>query len=74
MPHQSENTVIVQVLEEIIANGMDGLEAAVFVLINKVMQIEPSRALGAQPWQRSERRRGFANGYKIAETATEVII
>jgi putative transposase len=64
MTHQNENTVIAQVLEEIIANGMEGLETAVSMLINEAMKIERSRALGAQPWERSDQRRGYANGYK----------
>jgi len=64
MTHPTENTAIEQVLEEIIANGMDGLEAAVSLLINEAMKVERSRALGAEPWQRSDQRRGYANGYK----------
>jgi len=63
MTHPTENTAIEQVLEEIIANGMDGLEAAVSLLINEAMKVERSRALGADPWQRSDQRRGYANGY-----------
>jgi len=64
MTHQTENTAIEQVLEEIIANGMQGLEAAVSILINEAMKVERSRVLGAEPWQRSDQRRGYANGYK----------
>lgn len=64
MTHQTENTAIEQVLEEIIANGMQGLETAVSILINEAMKIERSRVLGAEPWQRSDQRRGYANGYK----------
>ena len=64
MTRRTENTTIEQVLEELITNGMDGLEAAVSVLINEAMKVERSRALGASPWQRSRHRRGHANGYK----------
>lgn len=64
MTHQNDNTTIAQVLEELIENGTDGLEAAVSILINEAMKVERSRVLGAEPWQRNDRRRGYANGYK----------
>jgi transposase-like protein len=64
MTHQQDNSAIGQILEEIIANGMEGLEAAVSLLINEAMKVERSRALGAGPWQRSDQRCGYANGYK----------
>lgn len=64
MTHPTENTAIEQVLEEIIANGMDGLEAAVSLLINEAMKVERNRALGADTWQRSGQRRRYANGCK----------
>jgi putative transposase len=55
MTHKENNTAIGQVLEELIANGMDGLEAAVSVLINEAMKVERSRALGLDRGLRSER-------------------
>jgi transposase-like protein len=64
MTHQTENSAIEQVLEDILANGMQGLKTAVSILINEAMKVERRRALGAEPWQRSDQRQGFANGYK----------
>ena len=64
MTHQSKHTVIEQALEEIISHGVDGLENAVSILINEAMKIERSRTLGAEPWQRTENRQGYANGFK----------
>ena len=34
------------------------------LLLNEVMKIERCEALGAAPYQRTEERRGYANGYK----------
>jgi hypothetical protein len=52
-------------LEAVITPGMDGLETAISILLNEAMKVERSRALGAEPWQRSKQRRlGYANGYK----------
>lgn len=64
MTHQSNHSAIEQALEEIIRHGMEGLESAISVLINEAMKIERSRAVGADPWQRTADRRGYANGYK----------
>ena len=64
MTHQENDTAIKEILEELIENGMDGLEAAVSILINEAMKVERSRALAAEPWQRNAQRRGYANGYK----------
>jgi len=64
MAHQENNTAILSVLEEIIENGMDGPESAIGILVNETMKIERSRVLDAEPWQRNDQRRGYANGYK----------
>jgi hypothetical protein len=48
---------------------MDGLETAISILLNEAMKVERSRALGAEPWQRSEQRLGYANGTLIDHRA-----
>ena len=64
MTHHEENTAIGQMLEAVIEDGMEGLEAAISILLNEAMKVERSRVLDAEPWQRTERRCGYANGYK----------
>jgi hypothetical protein len=51
---------------------MDGLETAISILLNEAMKVERSRALGAEPWQRSEQRLGYANGYKPKSLSTRI--
>ena len=51
-------------LEQIIENGFEGPDTAVSILINEAMRIERSRLLEAEPWRRTETRKGYANGYK----------
>jgi transposase-like protein len=72
MTHQDDNTAIGRMLEAVIAHGMEGLETAVSILLNEAMKVERSRALGAEPWQRSEHRLGHANGYKPKRLNTRV--
>lgn len=64
MTHAQDDSAIWSALEQIIENGLEGLDTAVSILINEAMKIERSRALEAEPWQRTEARKGYANGYK----------
>jgi transposase-like protein len=51
---------------------MDELETAISILLNEAMKVERSRALGAEPWQRSEQRLDYANGYKSKSLNTRI--
>ena len=64
MTHQTQTTALDQITELLAEHGFDGLAPAVTVLLNEVMKIERSHALGAAPYQRSEHRTGHANGFK----------
>ena len=72
MTHQKNNTGIELALEEIISNGFEGLESAVSLLVNEAMKVERSRALKAEPWERSDDRLGYANGYKPRSLNTRI--
>lgn len=72
MTHQKDNTAIGQMLEAVISDGLEGLETAVSILLNEAMKVERSRALGAEPWQRSRHRLGYANGYKPKSLNTRI--
>ena len=52
------------VIELISERGFDGLGEAVALLINQAMEIERRGHLNAQPYERSDERRGYANGFK----------
>ena len=51
-------------MELLIENGFDNIADVVGVLMNTAMQIERSRHLQAIPYERTDDRRGSANGYK----------
>jgi len=53
-----------EVMELIIEHGLGGMEAAFSILFNEAMKIERSRVLQADPYQRTDQRLGYANGYK----------
>lgn len=45
-------------------NGFDGISRCVEILVNEAMCIERSQALAALPYQRTDERKGYANGFK----------
>jgi transposase-like protein len=62
---QFENDrIIADLMEQLIENGPDGMASAFTALMNLAMRIERERHLGAQPYERSPERSGYANGYK----------
>src|SRR4051794_6229486 len=64
MTHQTQTTALDETMELLAEHGFDGMARAVGVLLNEVMKLERTHALGAAPYQRSEQRRGYANGLK----------
>jgi transposase-like protein len=64
MAQQSQDSAIYDAVELLKDNGFDGIAEAVTVLMNAAMVAERSEYLGARPYERSEGRRGHANGFK----------
>ncbi len=64
------NTIAaVQLLSE---NGFEGMANAMQILFNEAMKIERSEYLGAAPYQRTEERRSYANGFKEKSVNTRL--
>jgi transposase-like protein len=64
MTHQAHPSVTREVVQVLAEHGFDGMAQAMELLINECMKIERQQALGVGPYQRSEARRGQANGFK----------
>jgi len=58
------DTAVGEVMELIMENGFNGMDRAFSILLNEAMKVERSRALQADPYERTEQRLGYANGYK----------
>jgi hypothetical protein len=52
MTHQTQPTAFDEVMELLAEHGFDGMAQAVGVLLNEVMKLERSHALGAAPYHR----------------------
>ena len=61
-----------QVLELLTEHGFDGMARAIQVLLNEAMKLERSAALGAQLYERTDERRGYANGFKPKTVRTRI--
>lgn len=72
MTQRQEDTAISTVLEIINSNGLEGLGEAVSILINEAMKVERSSVLNAQPWERTEARAGYCNGFKDKSIASRL--
>jgi transposase-like protein len=72
MTHQTQSTALDQITELLAEHGFDGLAQAVTVLLNEVMKLERAAALGAGPYERSEGRTGYANGFKPRTIHTRI--
>lgn len=65
MTHQrKDDSALQQALAIVADNGLDGLAGAVTIVLEEAMKVERSRFLGAGPYERTEGRRGHANGFK----------
>jgi len=56
--------MIVESLEDLSKNGLVNLIPALERLMNELMKIEREQVLQAAPYERTERREGYANGFK----------
>jgi transposase-like protein len=72
MTRQTHGNTVETVVELLIENGFDGFADVMRILLNEAMKIERDHALGAGPYERSDTRKGHANGYKPKTVDTRI--
>jgi putative transposase len=72
MAHHVDSTVFETVMQLLTDAGFDGFAQAFQILVNEAMKAERADALQAQPYQRTDARRGYANGFKPKTVATRL--
>src|SRR4029077_6646419 len=60
----SNDTILVAVIEALSANGTDGMKTLLEAVLNAAMRVERDKALNATPYERSDARQGYSNGFK----------
>lgn len=58
------NTKVGDIIEQLCDEGFDGITGAVVTLLNEAMKLDRTRHIHAKPYERSEERQGYSNGYK----------
>ena len=64
MTHQNDSDLLNSILQQLNDSGLDALLGGFATLLNEAMLRQRSEALGAQPYERSDSRKGHANGFK----------
>ena len=72
MTYRNDFTLPAELLEQVQEQGLDVLPELIRIVLNAAMQAERSEHLQAAPYQHSEDRRGYANGYKPKTMRTRV--
>jgi transposase-like protein len=70
--HQPESNVVDTVVQLLCESGLSQMAEAVRIMLNEAMRIERSQAIEADPYERTERRRGYANGFKAKTLGTRL--
>ncbi len=68
MTHQNDYTFS----EDLVEKGLEAVPEMIRVLINQAMQVERSKYLQADEYERTEERKGHANGYKPKTVRTRM--
>lgn len=72
MTHQNDYTFTPNLIEDLLSNGSDGLPELLRVFVNTAMQVEREKYLQASEYERTEQRKGYANGYKPKTVKTRL--
>lgn len=72
MTHQTQSSNLTSALELLTEQGLPGMAEAIRILVNEAMKLQRTEFLDAQPHERTETRRGHANGYKPKNVTTRV--
>jgi len=72
MTHQEDYNPSEKVVEQLAKNGWEAIPELIRILVNQAMQEERAHYLQAGEYERTEERKGYANGYKPKTVKTRV--
>jgi len=67
-----EYSVIEDIMELLADDGFNALGEALRLIVNQAMRLERQQHLGVGPYERSDARKGYANGFKPKTVQTRV--
>jgi transposase-like protein len=72
MTYQDDFTLPTELLEQVAEQGLDYLPELIRIVINTAMQAERQKYLSVEPYERSTKRQGHANGFKPKTVSTRI--
>lgn len=72
MTHELERNGLSDILERLGREGFGGMQEAMRMLLNEAMRLQRETYLGAGAYERTESRRGHANGFKNKTVQTRI--
>jgi transposase-like protein len=72
MTYREDFTLPIELLEQVQEQGLDVLPELIRVILNVAMQAERTEYLNAAPYQHTQERNGYANGFKPKTMRTRV--
>lgn len=64
MTHEEQSSNVSQAVQLLAEHGFEGMANAIEILINEAMRLQRQDYIGAAPYERSDERRAYANGFK----------
>ena len=64
MTHEEQSNNVSQAVQLLAQHGFDGMANAIEILFNEAMKLQRQDYLGAAPYERTDERRAYANGFK----------
>lgn len=64
MTCEANGTKVGEIIEHLCEEGFHGITGAVITLLNEAMKLDRTRHIQARPYERSDDRQGYSNGYK----------
>ncbi len=72
MTHQNQSNELNAAVQLLATHGFEGMANAMQILFNEAMQIERTEYLNAEPYQRTDERKSYANGFKDKSVNTRL--
>ena len=64
MTHEEQSNSVSQAVQLLAEHGFEGMANAIEILFNEAMRLQRQDYIGAAPYERSDERRAYANGFK----------
>src|SRR6266498_852762 len=72
MTYRADFTLPAEIMEQVQTQGLEILPELIRIVINAAMQAERSQHLQAGPYEHTQERQGYANGYKPKTMRTRI--